>query len=80
MGILDGFFGRKKATVEEAVEAPPCPHVVLVPQWDAAADIGVEDRATHYVCSTCNDRFTPDEARELRATTSERLQIDKEDS
>ena len=84
MGLLDGLFGRKKAAVEEAVEpveAPAiCPHLVVVPQWDAAADIGVEDRATHYLCSTCNGRFTVEEARELRVTTAERLRIEMEET
>ena len=73
MGLLDRIFGGKKATVTEAVVAPPCTHLVLVPKWDAAADIGSEDKATSFDCEACGDRFSPAEARSLRETEAQRV-------
>jgi len=72
MGILDKLFGDKKAA--EEVEAPPCPHAVLMPHWDSAADMGHEERATSFVCEACHASFTPEEAQLLRETSvTERL-------
>ena len=73
MGLLDRILGRKKATEEVAVEAPPCQHTVLVPRWDAAGDIGIEDRASSYTCESCGETFTPAETRELREAMAERV-------
>jgi hypothetical protein len=74
MGFLDKLFGGSKEKSSTAVvEAPPCPHVVLVPRWDTAADIGITERASRFVCEGCEQVFTPEEARVLQATTSARL-------
>ncbi len=71
MGLLNRIVGGKKAVVTKAVEAPLCPHSVLMPRWDTAADIG-EERASAYVCEACGDKFTPQETRGLRETTAAR--------
>ncbi len=76
MGLLDRLLGRQKAAPtapSEAAQAVPCPHVALVPQWDAIDDIGKEARASRFVCPTCSQRFTPDEATALRESEAERL-------
>ncbi|MGE0058633.1 MAG: hypothetical protein AB7P33_08590 [Dehalococcoidia bacterium] len=74
MGFLDKLFGGSKDKSSAAViEAPPCPHVVLVPRWDTAADIGITDRASRFICEGCEQVFTPEEARQLQATTADRL-------
>lgn len=70
MGIL-GLFGKKKEAA--VIEKPPCVHAALVPRWDAAADIGIEAKATRYICDACHQEFTPDEARELRGAIREKL-------
>ncbi len=74
MGFLDKLFGGSKEKSGAAViEIPPCPHVVLVPRWDTAADIGIADRASRFICEGCEQVFSPEEARHLQATTAERL-------
>ena len=74
MGVLDKIFGGKKEKGIEAMEAPPCPHAVLMPRWDSAADMGFEDRATSFTCEACHMVFTPEEAQLLRETSvTERL-------
>ena len=74
MGLMDKLFGgskEKSSTV--VVEAPPCPHVVLVPHWDEAADLGINEKASGFKCEACEREFTPEEARALQATAAERL-------
>jgi hypothetical protein len=70
MGIF-GLFGKKKDVA--VIEKPPCPHAALVPRWDTAADIGVEAKATRYLCDACHKEFTPEEAAELRSGIKDRL-------
>lgn len=70
MGLF-GLFGKKKSAA--IIEKPPCPHAALVPRWDAAADIGVEAKATRYLCDACHEEFTPAEAAELRQGIKDKL-------
>lgn len=69
MGLF-GLFGKKETA---AVEAPPCPHVVLVPRWDSVADMGIAAKATRYLCDSCHEEFTPAEAETMRARLTEVL-------
>ena len=71
MGIL-GLFGGKKKTAA-TIEKPPCPHAALVARWDDAKDIGIEAKATRYLCDACHKEFTPAEAAELRSGIKDRL-------
>jgi len=71
MGIFDFLGGKKKTAV--VVEKPPCPHAALVARWDAAADIGIEAKATRYICDACQKEFTPAEAVEVRSGIKDRL-------
>ena len=76
MGVLDKLTGRKKAVptnTRAAAEAPPCPHVTLIPKWDSTADMGHEDKATEYACEGCKGTFTAEQGRELRRTEAERV-------
>lgn len=70
MGILEKLTGSKNKQADSmassATEAPPCPHLVLTTRWDRAEDMGHEDRASYYVCESCGEKFTPDEAEALR--------------
>jgi hypothetical protein len=67
MSILEKFLGSKKES--STVEAPPCPHTVLLPRWDSVADMGVEEKATGFTCESCHEAFTPEEARNLQASS-----------
>ena len=74
MSFLSRLFGRSK--MKPADEQSPkveCFHTVLAAKWDSAQDIGVEDRASRFECTVCNQSFTPDEARGLRDTLAERM-------
>jgi hypothetical protein len=74
MGFLDKLFGgSKEKSTTTVIDAPPCPHVVLVPRWDTAGDIGITERASRFVCEACEQVFTPEEAQRLQATAGDRL-------
>jgi hypothetical protein len=64
MGWLGKIFGRGGATITRTTEqvAADCPHVTLSARWDNVQDMGQEDKATSYICATCSQRFTPEEA------------------
>jgi hypothetical protein len=64
MGILSKLFDKPAAHVqEEAKQETPaeleadCPHTVLIPRWDNAADMGNNDKATEFVCESCGRSF-----------------------
>ena len=71
MGIFDLFGGKKKSAA--TIEKPPCPHAALVARWDEAKDIGIDAKATRYLCDACHKEFTPAEAAELRSGIKDRL-------
>jgi len=77
MGILSKLFGNKSedpgGTSTETETPLVCVHLVLAPQWDAAADMGHEERAARWVCAACGDSFTPSEQTALRASEVERV-------
>lgn len=75
MSFITKLFGRDKGEAGQTatVEAPPCPHTTLTARWDSVQDMGIEEKATGWICSSCNDEFTPEQATELRATEAARL-------
>jgi hypothetical protein len=74
MGFLGKLFGGgKKQQAAVAEIAVDCPHSVLVARWDSVQDMGHEDKATRFMCETCHEEFTPEVARHLRDTISERV-------
>ena len=73
MSFLKRLLRREDPPVQAVQESRPCLHVSLVPQWATPEDIGKEERASRFLCSTCSKSFTPDETRELRASEAERL-------
>ncbi len=79
MGILGKLFGggNKTTTVTTAADAPSleCPHAVLVPRWENVQDMGIEDKATRYMCESCKQMFSPEQANELRATLAARMAV-----
>ena len=72
MGLLSKIFGKKQ---EAAADVTPvdCPHSVLVARWDSVQDMGIEEKATRYMCEACREMFEPEEATRLRDTLAERL-------
>jgi hypothetical protein len=73
MTLLDRLFRRTTPAAPPPLASVPCPHVSLVPKWDSVADMGQEDKAIGYTCDTCDQTFTPAEARALRQTEAARL-------
>lgn len=74
MGIFDKLFGGKeKESATATMEKPPCPHGVMVPRWDNIDDIGHDDKVAYFVCESCEEKFSPEEAKTLRDTAVERL-------
>jgi hypothetical protein len=67
---LDGQRANRAAA---APAAASCPHIVLVPRWEKAADMGHEERATGYTCEVCQQVFTAEAGRTLRQTEAERV-------
>ena len=65
-----GGKGTQPAVIEDA---PACEHVLLVPRWDSAEDMGKDDRASGFRCEGCGTVFTPAEAQSLRATEAARI-------
>lgn len=79
MGLLSKLFGGKKAEVAADGPAAECPHSVLVPRWDSVQDMGIEDKATRFMCEACKEEFDPATATELRNTLAQRIaRIDAE--
>ena len=71
-----GLFGKKQAQQAETPEMPTCLHIGLTARWDSVEDMGHEDKATSYVCVTCEAEFTPAEATEVRSSQAEQLRKD----
>jgi len=80
MGLLGKIFGGgdKKAVATTNTPTPTleCPHAVLVPRWENVQDMGIEAKATRWMCESCKTIFSPEEATLLRATLAERVALD----
>jgi hypothetical protein len=72
MGLLSNLFGKKQAAAVETI-ATECPHSVLVARWDSVQDMGIEEKATRFMCETCKEMFSPEEAAQLRSTLAQRI-------
>ncbi len=73
--MLRRFFGKDKPQEAQAATATTvaCPHTVLLPRWDNPEDMGKEEKASGFLCDSCRQTFSPEEARVLRAAEVERL-------
>ena len=75
MGLLSsirGLFGGGASSVELPSDRE-CLHGTLMARWANSADMGDESKATSFVCSACNESFSPEEAAEVRQRAVERL-------
>lgn len=50
-----------------------CEHVLLVPHWDSPENMGIEDKASSYLCNSCDEQFSRAEEEVLRATEADRI-------
>ena len=60
------LFRSKKADPGKGQSAVECAHVVLAPRWDSVADIGHEEKAIGFVCSSCGKSLSTEEASAMR--------------
>ena len=67
-----GDGGSSGAAMAEDV-SETCEHVLLVPHWDSPENMGIEDKASSYVCNTCDEQFSRDEEEILRGTEADRI-------
>ncbi len=79
MGLLDRLFRRSNEA--EPGEAAPlvaaqCPHTTLTARWDSVDDMGKEEKASSFICTACDEGFSPEEAAQLRASEADRLRRD----
>lgn len=80
MGFLDRLLHRKEESAAAvSVAEPECPHVALVPHWDAAEDIGHADRVVRYECESCKASFGREEGERLQTEGAERLRVADEE-
>ncbi len=63
----------ERARGERVTDPATCVHSALVPHWDAAADIGHNDRVAFFRCDTCHSNFTPAEGAALRTSEAQRI-------
>jgi hypothetical protein len=71
MGFMSKLFGSRDAHHDE--DAPPCPHVSLLPRWESVADMGDDSKASGFDCQSCGAHFTPQEGHALRQSEGERV-------
>lgn len=74
MKLLRRKHAEPSTQPDAVAVAPVCEHVVLIPRWDRAVDIGREEAASMYRCESCGRDFSPEEAVKLRETEKARVQ------
>lgn len=72
MGLFSKLRGRT-VEVETDTEDHECLHASLTPHWDRLDDMGNDDKATSWTCTSCNQAFSPAERSELLRTEADRL-------
>lgn len=74
MGILNKIFRRDTAEEEAGPALAECFHASLVPRWtDNPQDMGNEEKATSWDCTSCGASFPPGEAQRLKEAEIERV-------
>lgn len=69
MGLLRTIFRHSKAqpAPREDLLRPICSHLVLLPQWDSAEDMGNPAKVVSYTCVSCYLTFSRMEGERLMA-------------
>lgn len=78
MGVLSRvrrMFGSGKSAAPAIPDDHECLHGTLMGRWERPADMGDDSKATAFVCSACNESFSPQEATEVRRRAVERLRL-----
>ncbi len=72
---IPGVGGKERVVKQELATftAAECPHTTLTARWDSVHDMGIEDKAIEFICAACDEHFTPEEAKEVRAGEADRL-------
>ena len=73
MSFVDRLFRRDDHSGDGEIAVADCKHEELAPHWADAADMGHEERATHYVCPRCGASLEPAEAQALKRARVDRL-------
>ena len=63
------IFGNLWTRRQKQKEIPPpkrCSHSSLVPHWDRVEDMGHNERADFFICDSCAQIFSQDEASAMR--------------
>lgn len=55
---------QRAQQVDDHGAIEPCTHMVLLPRWDAAEDMGKLDRVTGYRCDACREDLSLQDGRE----------------
>jgi hypothetical protein len=72
MGLFDRF--RRGSNAEASAPSEhECHHGTLIAHWAQAADMGIESKATEWICQSCQMRFSPDEAEAVKKEALQRL-------
>jgi hypothetical protein len=78
MGFLDRLFGKKQEAAIAIEDKSPeeCPHGVLAPHWDNAADFGKSDLIAFYICEACQTKLDREEGEAAMTKASEIVRVD----
>lgn len=71
MSFLKKILGKDEPESSEPMAE--CTHASLVAHWDRPEDMGSEDLASSWKCTSCGDEFTSDERELIRAAEAERV-------
>jgi hypothetical protein len=60
-------LARSKDAAPAPEQAAECGHREMAPRWDSVADMGKKDKVSSFACTSCQESFTPEEARQITA-------------
>jgi hypothetical protein len=71
MSFLKKIFGKEES--EDTGPRPECTHGSMVAHWDRPEDMGNEELASSWRCTSCGDEFSSDDRRLILAAEAERV-------
>ena len=71
MSFLKKILGKDEPV--DSGPPPECTHGSLVAHWDQPADMGNENLASSWKCTSCDEEFSSDEREVIRAAEEERV-------
>ena len=67
MSWLTRLFRRESSADAEAPRQGNCGHSNIMPRWDRPEDMGKDELASGFTCTSCGSNFTREEAEALGA-------------